>query len=443
MVLVGLLAAVVGGAAGCGRTGMNVLHVTGGGGGHISGSGGETASGGTFSYGGGGGGSTLGAGGSTALVPLDAGAASHCHPNPCQNGGECTDRAGDFQCRCPTARTGKTCSLLRFEGLGTRSDCDADYYPSPTDLSDDGLVVVGTCTSLVSFRWTAETGYQNVGFSGTAAGTNRDGSLIVGTYGEQNGDPGAAVLFDWKTATKVLLPAAGASSASAISSDGRVVVGTIQSDTGLAQPCRWIGRGQPDFLTLLPGVLRASADGVSSDGSVVVGWCDLGNYQGHAYRYSADGRSMMDLGVAPGTGYSSGFAVSGDGAVAVGESFDPSYPGIERAFRWTSATGMVDLGYPSTFIGAIAIDTNADGSVVAVQAYNLTSVQPFDRAMIWDARNGLRFVSQILTAASVSLDGWILRSVVAISADGSVVVGRGTNPAGNTEPWIARLDRLP
>jgi hypothetical protein len=38
------------------------------------------------------------------------------------------------------------------------------------------------------------------------------------------------------------------------------------------------------------------------------------------------------------------------------------------------------------------------------------------------------------------LAGWSLTNAVSCSADGGVIVGNGTDPAGNPEGWIARLD---
>jgi hypothetical protein len=42
-----------------------------------------------------------------------------------------------------------------------------------------------------------------------------------------------------------------------------------------------------------------------------------------------------------------------------------------------------------------------------------------------------------------SLAGWTLTSANDISADGQFIVGNGTNPSGNTEAWIARLQVAP
>ncbi|MBN2196802.1 MAG: hypothetical protein JW751_28610 [Polyangiaceae bacterium] len=116
-----------------------------------------------------------------------------------------------------------------------------------------------------------------------------------------------------------------------------------------------------------------------------------------AFRHASDTQTMTDLGVLPGTTQSDAFAVSRDGSVVVGESYGPHYPGYERAFRWTSATGMVDLGFPDSVVGGLAVDTNADGSVVVLNDYHGRG--SFENPMIWDEAHGTRFVSEILIAA--------------------------------------------
>lgn len=47
-----------------------------------------------------------------------------------------------------------------------------------------------------------------------------------------------------------------------------------------------------------------------------------------------------------------------------------------------------------------------------------------------------------VAAARVDLEGWTRRQVNALSVDGALVLGRGSTPAGDAEPWTARLDGL-
>jgi len=104
---------------------------------------------------------------------------------------------------------------------------------------------------------------------------------------------------------------------------------------------------------------------------------------------------MVDLGPAPGATDSRAYGVSADGAVAVGDAI-VSF-GNYRAIRWTS------LGHPR--------DLQND----LVNLYGL----------------------------GTQLAGWNLTGAVSCSANGRVIVGTGSDPAGNGETWIAQVDPLP
>ncbi len=98
-------------AGGTGAIGGSISGGGGATGGSISGNGGAT--GGSISGNGGAtGGSTSGDGGAAGdSTSGDGGAAdSSCAPNPCLNGGTCTDEVGDFSCVCAAGYDGKTCS---------------------------------------------------------------------------------------------------------------------------------------------------------------------------------------------------------------------------------------------------------------------------------------------------------------------------------------------
>jgi hypothetical protein len=74
---------------------------------------------------------------------------------------------------------------------------------------------------------------------------------------------------------------------------------------------------------------------------------------------------------------------------------------------------------------------SADGSIVVGKGDG-TESKPF----IWDAINGMRSLSTVLTDLGLDLTGWDLRTATGISADGSTIVGDGVNN-GVDQAWIA------
>jgi probable HAF family extracellular repeat protein len=143
---------------------------------------------------------------------------------------------------------------------------------------------------------------------------------------------------------------------------------------------------------------------------------------------------MVGLGDLPGGTFDSqARGVSANGSVVVGQSNSASG---REAFRWTSAGGMVGLGdLPGGSFFGRANGVSADGSVVV----GLGSSAVGSEAFVWDATNGMRSIQDILTAQGVDLTGWQLTEGRAVSADGSIIVGYGTNPSGFTEAWLADL----
>jgi probable HAF family extracellular repeat protein len=124
--------------------------------------------------------------------------------------------------------------------------------------------------------------------------------------------------------------------------------------------------------------------------------------------------------------------------VVVGFSNDASGHGF-KAFRWTAASGMVGLGFLPGGNQSSARGVNADGKVVVGQA-NDASDQP--QAFRWTRATRMQSVLTLLLAAKVvTMTGWQLRSANGVSADGTVIVGDGVDPLGQSQAWIARLPK--
>jgi len=181
----------------------------------------------------------------------------------------------------------------------------------------------------------------------------------------------------------------------------------------LAQRLIWLGTLGGDV---------SSAHGVSADGSVVVGWARNAAGQARAFRWTAAG-GMQNLGTLPGGGWSEALGVSADGSVVVGVAENTAGKG--RAFRWTAAGGMQDLGTLGGD-GSWAFGVSADGSVVVGWARAVGRW----RAFRWTAAGGMQDLG--------TLGGRSSRAH-AVSADGSVVVGWARNAAGQARAfrWTA------
>jgi uncharacterized membrane protein len=183
----------------------------------------------------------------------------------------------------------------------------------------------------------------------------------------------------------------------------------------------------------LPGAeVRSLALGVSGDGRVIVG--EASGFQ--AFRWTTES-GMVALGFLPGANFSQAFAASDDGSIVVGRSSFPEmpmpgFPPRSEAFRWTEAGGMVSLGPVFTD----AYDLSADGSVVVGAGNDLAHP---GNAFFWTAATGPINLQQFLMTSGVNnLAGWTLTEARGVSGDGLTVVGVGLHN-GVHEAFIATI----
>jgi len=320
-------------------------------------------------------------------------------------------------------------------------------------VSADGSAVVGdsftTTNNSQAFRWTSSGGMVGLGFLPSetttfAQGISADGSVVVGLGCATPGCAGDSTqslpqAFRWTSSGGMVglgfLPGNTSSQALAASADGSVVVGDSVTPANLTQAFRWTGSGGMVGLGFLPGDNLSFAGSVSADGSVVVGASVISGGEGQAFRWTSSG-GMVGLGFLPGGTDSSASGVSANGSVAVGSALSTVPFTAEQAFRWTSAGGMVGLGLLPGGTRSRALGVSADGSVVV----GSTTFSPgIDNAFVWDATHGMRSLQQVLTGSGLELTGWTLLDATAVSADGSTIVGYGTDPSGLTEAWIATI----
>ena len=296
------------------------------------------------------------------------------------------------------------------------------------DACADGGTTCAAPSAVRAYRWTVAGGYEVLTLPGSTAylgagAVSFDDSVVVGEDPRGTWPPG----FRWTTRQGLKgLPLAVAS---AITPDGKMVAGLDKwwkttGETGMfgafpGQPNRTEAKG-----------LTGSAEAPIAAGDAIKGR-DAGGLAPHAFRWTPAG-GLQDLGVTSGT-ESLGIAVSGDGAVVVGEATDRAF--LWRAFRWTATTGMVDIGtLGGPMSGAFA--ANRDGSVV-VGTSLANDFSDSNRFFRWTPKTGMQDLLPVLQAAGVhNADSWVtLETIVGVSADGTVMVGYGKGPRTHVFPF--------
>lgn len=281
-------------------------------------------------------------------------------------------------------------------------------------VSGDGRIVVGTATaqnglSGQAFKWTAETGAVGLGFlpggsTSIARAISRDGTTIVGDATSSAASIiGGTEAFRFRDGTMIgLHTPIFMDQAFAVSGDGSLVVDSNSS-------LRWTSSKGVE-----QNVVPYASFGVSDDGSVVVG-----RSSGFAaQRWTANG-GTVNLPV-PGPGSSVANAVSGDGAVAVGNRNN-------AACYWTPSDGFVNIGPAGVVSSALAV--NHDGSVIVGRA-NIGSGGS-TAAFVWTPRGGMQNLITFLSSQGVDLSGWLYKGqpslveATGVSADGRFVIGNG------------------
>ncbi len=215
------------------------------------------------------------------------------------------------------------------------------------------------------------------------------------------------------------------STAYGVSTDGAVVVGTGYPTNDNSAPgseaFRWTSGGGMIGLGFLPGggnlgsATGSEGLGVSADGTDIVGYSTSASGS-QAFRWTS-GTGMVGLGyLSAASSVSVAFGASGDGSVVVGYGFSASG---QEAFRWTSGGGMVGLGdLPGGIFSSVAFAVSADASVVVGSSNTASGSEPFR----WTSGGGMVGIGD--------LPGRIYGGAAAVSADGSVVVGSSNSASG-------------
>jgi probable HAF family extracellular repeat protein len=238
------------------------------------------------------------------------------------------------------------------------------------------------------------------------AAVTGNGAMIVGNFDGGGG-------FYWMPTTGVIF--SGGRSASAVSADGRTIVGTAV-ERGVDNAAIWLRGTEWRMLGGVPGGAACFTDlstgtDTSRDGSVVVGFAWLGCGLVHAFRWE-ESTGMVDLGSTVAGESSQAHAVSGDGRVIAGSQEANSF---DVGVRWVDGRQERIPG-PEVVVGT-AYDANNDGSiVVGRQCRPLANDQT---AWIWKAGEG----TSCLPMPRIRPSDLYLGYARATSDDGRVVGG--------------------
>ncbi len=336
----------------------------------------------------------------------------------------------------------------KFTPLGALGDPN-DFHSEAYDVSNDGFVVVGKSRvggGWRAFRW--DDGNMEAlddlpmnGYNCRAYGVSAAGNVIVGVGNDWDGDHAVR----WVNGTISRVPQLSGeevaeSWAHGVSADGTVVVGTSKNLSDANEAFRWtVGDGNSQRLGDLPqGEWNSRAFGVAADGNLVVGIGSDWDYD-HAAKFVSGSVTMLPQLTGSDMSQSWGYGVSPDGAVIVGNGENMS-SNIE-AFRYVESDGntypLGDLSGGS--FASCAYDASNSGQTIV--GYGTTASG--QRAMIWDASNGMRNLKTVLQDDySLDMNGWTLTEAKGVSADGRFICGYGTDPNSKTQGWVAWMPPL-
>lgn len=246
------------------------------------------------------------------------------------------------------------------------------------------------------------------GVHGAVYGVSADGHVVVG-YSNYGGSQSLRAACYWVDGGGPTLIGADPSEAYGVSADGSVIVGNANN-----RPFIWTAAGGM-------AAFGASGDNVASlsaDGSRITGDVASGSNRQACY-WDRPSLTRTALGFLAGHNYSRAFAVSADGTWIVGYSYAAASGGNTasmRGWRWSAATGMVDLGtLPQAVLGVRAFGVSNDGTLVAGDLDT-----GGNEAFRWTPSAGMSVPPVFLpTGASTS---------TAVSGDGTTIVGYAESP---------------
>jgi probable HAF family extracellular repeat protein len=302
---------------------------------------------------------------------------------------------------------------------------------TPAAIGGRGSIVVGTLRSGGGFYWMPTSGVVYIGGT-SATAVSRDGRTIVGNALDAAGNEQAAV---WQRAAEWRLigtfPGAQAcdrllTASYGANGDGKVIVGLGWNGCSFARAFRWSEATSVVDLGSSVAGRSSRANAVSADGRVVVGWQEHATGPRQGARW-VDGD--QELYVGPHGPVGEARAVNVDGSVVVGQTCSFADPTDQSAWVWTP-TGVRCYPAPRVrplqpFI-SMALATSDDGRVIGgAQSFGLES-----EAILWLDGEPIYLVDYLRSnGIANAFEGWVNTGfVTAVSPDGKVIAGYGAGP---------------
>lgn len=315
-----------------------------------------------------------------------------------------------------------------FTGLGVLPGFTNSYAQH---LSADGLTVSGSCSdgqsSIHAFLWKngvmQDIGIPPGGNYSQGGPLNPDGTILIGEIGPTQRPA------RWTQATGVLvdlgLPTTANFVTSSVSADGSTIWGYGGSSPITPRVYTWTAATGVQFFALPANSTASYGGDASADGTVVAGSAMI---SGSMRPVRWVNGVPVPITLPGGFTQGDGIAISADGLVITGSITDTG--NVRRVLRWTAAGGVQNLG--GTFGGGREI--NSDGSVIVGWQAPLG----WNRAFFWTSATGIVDLETHLLSLGVNLDGWTIEAAQGVSADGRTILGQGTHN-GVTEGFLVRL----
>lgn len=301
-------------------------------------------------------------------------------------------------------------------GLISTSIPNDSFGPTWTELAKVTIVgeSVTDSTQLHAYRWTFATGMVDINNNtlfraSTARNISSDGKVIVGGATDINVGS-LRTAFRWTSTGGMVslgaLPGNTNSEAYGVNSDGSVIVGGSESKAFI-----WTSTGGMSELVGLPGNTLAFANSCNSDGTLVVGYCTVSGNSTATLWVNGIAEELPAIG--SGFDASRAIYISKNGIHITGTVKDHFVPRPWYAAKWDSKvlTNMGKLGTGSTTNANCCDET---GNIVVGEFHNdvVTTFHPFK----WTTSSGMVDIGGLSTPTNDTL-------AHACTTNGQIIIG--------------------